>query len=220
MTRSTTHHRGSARVPAESDVPPDADGRLAGFALMIGCVVAAIGFLGISLAIRGRGDARYTDPSWQPLYGVLLAGSVLVVLGLPGVLAAHSRFSRRLTLVGYVGIFAPLVMLNVAETTIEAFVMPYLVHHGGVPQNTPAGLNAFEAVALLLAIIGAVCLAIAVFRARIVPRWVGVALIASVVCAVVLHGGAVAFVSDYLILAALFRFGVTAARPAALPSPT
>jgi hypothetical protein len=186
---------------------------------MVGCVVAAIGFLGISLAVHGSGDARYIDRSWQPLYGVLLAGSVVIVLGLPAVLAVHSRFSRRLTLVGYIGIFAPLVMLNVAETTIEAFVMPYLAHHGGVPQDTPTGLNAFEAVALLLAVIGAGCLATAVFRARIVPRWVGVALSASVVCAFVLHGGAVAFVSDYLILAALFRFGLAAARPAALPSP-
>ena len=103
-------------------------------------------------------------------------------------------------------------MLNVAETTIEAFVMPYLAHHGGVPAETPAGLNAFEGVALLLLIGGCVCLAIAVFRARVLPLWVGVALLASVVCAFVLHGGAVAFVSDYCILAALFCFGWTAAR--------
>jgi membrane protein implicated in regulation of membrane protease activity len=68
-------------------------------------------------------------------------------------------------------------------------------------------------VALLLLIVGAVCLAIAVFRARVVPLWVGVALIASVVCAFGLHGGAVDFISDYLILAALFCFGWYAARP-------
>ena len=79
---------------------------------------------------------------------------MLVVLGLPAVLAVHGTRSPRLTLVGYVGIFAPLVMLNVAETTIEAFVMPYLARHGGIPAQTPAGLNAFEGVALLLLIVG------------------------------------------------------------------
>jgi hypothetical protein len=213
MTRATTD---PSRSPAV-DTPLRADARLAGFTLMAGCVLAALGFVAISLAAPGSGDARYADPLWQPLYGVLLAGSVLVVLGLPAVLAVHGHACRRLTLVGYVGVFAPLVMLNVAETTIEAFVMPYLLQHGGIPEQTPAGLNAFEGVALLLLIPGVVCLAIAVFRARILPPWVGVALIASAVGAFVLHGGAIAFISDYLILAALFCFGLYAARPAAGP---
>jgi len=211
MTRATTD---PGRAPASVDAPPGADARLAGLTLMAGCVLAALGFVAISLAAPGSGDERYTDPLWQPLYGVLLAGSVLVVLGLPAVVAVHGHAFRRLTLVGYVGIFAPMVMLNVAETTIEAFVMPYLARHGGIPAETPAGLNAYEGVALLLLIVGVVCLSIAVFRARILPLWVGVALIASMVCAFLLHGGAIAFVSDYLILAALFCFGLYAARPA------
>jgi hypothetical protein len=65
-------------------------------------------------------------------------------------------------------------MLNVAETTIEAFVKPYLATHGGFPDETPAGLSAFEAVALVLLIVGAACLAVAVFRARVLPVWVAV----------------------------------------------
>jgi hypothetical protein len=93
--------------------------------------------------------------------------------------------------------------------------MPCLARHGGIPAETPAGLNAYEGVALLLLIVGVVCLSIAVFRARLLPLWVGVALIASVVCAFLLHGGAVAFISDYFILAALFCFGLYAARPPA-----
>ena len=178
MTRATTD---TGRSPAAPDAPPRPYARLAGRTLMAGCVLAAIGFASISVAVRACGDARYTDPLWQPLYGVLLAGSLLVVLGLPAVLAVHGNAFRRLTLVGYVGIFAPLVMLNVAETTIEAFVMPYLARHGGIPSQTPEGLNAFEGAALLLLIVGVGCLAIAVFRARILPLWVGVALIGSVV---------------------------------------
>jgi hypothetical protein len=209
MTRATTD---SGRSPASLDVRPGADGRLAGMALMAGCVLAAIGFVAISLAAPSSGDDRYTGPLWQPLYGVLLAGSVLVVLGLPAVLAVHGRAFRRLTLVGYVGIFAPLVMLNVAETTIEAFVMPYLASRGGVPAQTPAGLNAFEGVALLLFLVGSVCLAVAVFRARVLPWWVGGALLASLVSVFLVHGGPAAFISDYLLLAALFCFGLHAVR--------
>ena len=218
MPRPTTDPLSGSPATANFVPSSRADGRLAGLVLMVGCVLTTVGFLGVSLAIRGSGDARYTDPLWQPLYGVVLAGSLLVVLGLPAVLAVHGHASRRLTLVGYVGIFAPLVMLNVAETSMEAFVKPYLVAHGGIPQQDPAGLNVFETVALLLLILGAACLAAAVFRARIVPRWVGVALIASVVLAFVLHGGAAGFVSDYCVLAALFRFGLGAARPPAVTS--
>lgn len=218
MTSPTTDPSTSARTAGRLDSPARADARLAGLALMAGCVLATIGFLGVSFAVRWTGGTPYTDPLWQPLYGVILAGSVLVVLGFPAILAVHGRASRRLTLVGYVGLFAPLVMLNVAETSMEAFVKPYLVTHGGLPQQEPAGLNAFETVALLLLIVGAVCLAVAVFRARILPLWVGVALIASVLGAFFLHGGPIAFVSDYCVYAALFWFGLRAARPAPVTS--
>ena len=195
---------------------PGGNGRLAGLALVAGCVLATLGFLGVSLTMHGPESAWPTDPLWQPMYGVALAGNLLVVLGLPAILAVHGSAARRLTLVGYVGIFAPLAMLNVAETTIEAFVKPYLATHGGFPDETPAGLNAFETVALVLLIVGAVCLAVAVFRARVLPVWVGVAVLLSVVCAFFLHGGPVVFVSDYVLFAALFWIGLRAARqPAA-----
>jgi len=191
---------------------PGGNGRPAGLALVAGCVLATLGFLGVSLTMHGPESAWPTDPLWQPMYGVALAGNLLVVLGLPAILAVHGSAARRLTLVGYVGIFAPLAMLNVAETTIEAFVKPYLATHGGFPDETPAGLNAFETVALVLLIVGAVCLAVAVFRARVLPVWVGVAVLLSVVCAFFLHGGPVVFVSDYVLFAALFWIGLRAVR--------
>jgi hypothetical protein len=195
---------------------PGGNSRLAGLALVAGCVLATLGFLGVSLTMHGPETVWPTDPLWQPMYGVALAGNLLVVLGLPAILAVHGSAARRLTLVGYVGIFAPLAMLNVAETTIEAFVKPYLATHGGFPDETPAGLNAFEAAALVLLIVGAVCLAVAVFRVRVLPVWVGVAVLLSVVCAFFLHGGPVVFVSDYVLFAALFWIGLRAARqPAA-----
>ena len=214
MTRPTAEPLPASPPTA---TPWGSDGRLAGVALLAGCLVTTLGFLGVGFLVRAAGDARYTDPLWQPLYGVVLTGSVLVVLGLPAVLAAHGRTCRRLTLVGYVGLFAPLVMLNVAETAMEAFVKPYLAGHGGVPAADPAGLTAFETVALALFLVGAVCLAVAVFRGRTAPRWVGIALLASLVTVFVLpHTGPAAFVSDWCLFAALGWFGLRAARgPAA-----
>ena len=210
MTTPTT----DPHSPAVPTAPrPRADGRLAGLALLAGCGLTTLGFLAVGFLVRGSGDARFTDPLWQPLYGVVLAGSALVVLGLPAVLAAHGAVCRRLTLAGYVGIFAPLVLLNVAETAIEAFVKPYLVGHGGLPLEDPAGLALFETVALALFLVGAVCLAVAVFRGRTAPVWVGVALLASLVTVFVLpHTGPLAFVSDCCLFAALAWFGARAVR--------
>jgi hypothetical protein len=213
MTSPTTT---SSTGAAPAVAPARADGRLAGRTLMAGCVLATLGFLGVSLTMHGSENAWSTDSLWQPMYGVALAGNLLVVLGLPAILAVHGSAARRLTLAGYVGLFAPLAMLNVAETTVEAFIKPYLATRGGFPEQTPAGLNAFEAVALVLLIVGAVCLAIAVFRARVLPVWVGVAVLVSVAGAFFLHSGPTAFISDYCLFAALFCIGLRAARsPAA-----
>jgi hypothetical protein len=212
MTRPTIDPLPGSATTIRPETRRGADCRLAGIALMAGCVLAALGFLGISLSMTGSVASWPTHSLWQPMYGVALAGNVLIVLGLPAILAVHGQACRRLTLVGYLGIFAPLVMLNVAETTIEAFIKPYLTTHGGFPEPIPAGLNAVEAVALLALIVGAVCLVIAVFRARILPVWVGVAVLLSVVGAFFLHSGPTAFVSDYLLFAALFTFGLRAAR--------
>jgi hypothetical protein len=46
----------------------------------------------------------------------------------------------------------------------------------------------------------------------VLPVWVGVAVLLSVVCAFFLHGGPVVFVSDYVLFAALFWIGLRAAR--------
>ncbi len=46
-----------------------------------------------------------------------------------------------------------------------------LVTHGGIPANDPAGFAAFETLALACALIGLICLGVAVLRARTLPRW-------------------------------------------------
>src|SRR5205823_1305231 len=80
MTRPTAEPLPASPPTA---TPWGSDGRLAGVALLAGCLVTTLGFLGVGFVVRAAGDARYTDPLWQPLYGVVLTGSVLVVLGLP-----------------------------------------------------------------------------------------------------------------------------------------
>ena len=90
--------------------------------------------------------------------------------------AQEGRFPR-LTAVGYAGTLAALVMLNLGEGVIEGFVKPYLVTHGGIPDPDPTGFAEFEAVALLAAVAGLICLGTAVLRGRVLPRWIGVLLV-------------------------------------------
>ncbi len=95
--------------------------RLAAWALLSGAVLATVGYLSAFLA-NGNGDARFTGSSWTALYTIGLFGDVLVILGLPALLHAHGDRSRTLTLIGYVGVLVPLVVLNIGEGCVEAFV--------------------------------------------------------------------------------------------------
>jgi small-conductance mechanosensitive channel len=141
-----------------------------------------------------------------------VSGDVLVLLGLPTLLYAHGERARTLTLIGYVGVLVPLVVLNVGEGCIEAFVKPYFATHGGLLQHDLDGLAAFEAPALLILLIGMICLGIAVFRARVLPRWVGVAFILTPLLGVAGLSGAVSLLPDYLLFVSLFAVGVQTLR--------
>ncbi|HEY4314841.1 MAG TPA: hypothetical protein VGO19_04975 [Actinomycetes bacterium] len=185
--------------------------RLAAWCLITGCVVATAGYLSAFLA-NGNGDERFSGSSWIMLYTIAMFGSVLVVLGLPTLLHVQAGRSRRLSLIGYVGVFVPLVILNLGEGCLEAFVKPYLADHGGIPTDDPSGLTAYEVPALLFLLVGMICLAVAVLRARVLPWWVAALFILSAVVAVAGLPGGAGLISDYALFAGLFTVGVTALR--------
>ena len=149
---------------------------------------------------------------WAPLNGIAIAGNLIIVLGLPVILACHGRRAARLTLVGYLGLFAALTMLNISEGCIEAFVKPYLVTHGGIPANPPGGFLIFENIALVFMLVGLICMGIAVIRARVFPRWVGALFIVSPFVAFLGLPGPLAELSDYLAFIALATIGLRAVR--------
>src|SRR5690348_4762001 len=152
--------------------------RLAGWALIAGTIIATFGYTAANLLAPGSGDEVFRYHLWPLFEGIALVGDVIIGLGLPVILAFAGR-APKLHIVGYVGVFAALVMLNVGEGTTEAFVKPYLVDHGGIPADEPAGFAAFEGIALLALVVGSICLGIAILRARTLPWWVGVAMIVS-----------------------------------------
>ncbi|MFL5840298.1 MAG: hypothetical protein ACJ77Z_07585 [Thermoleophilaceae bacterium] len=182
--------------------------RLAGGALVAGGALAFAGYLAAGL-VAGYGDGRFTHPHWSLLYSIALAGDLLAVLGLPAILAAQRGRSPRLTLVGYVGLFAALVMLNIGEGVIEGFIKPYFATHGGIPDPLPNGFDVFDGVGLLGVVAGLPCLGAAILRAKVLPRWVGILMIAS--APVSLAGsalpGPLALLGDYCAYVALMAIG-------------
>jgi hypothetical protein len=194
--------------------------RLTGSALMIGGVLAIVGYLAVGIVVGGSSDARFTDPNWQPLYAIALAGGILTVMGFPAVLTVQNGRSPRLTTIGYAGTLAALLMLNLGEGVIEGFVKPYLVTHGGIPNPEPAGFAAWEMVGLVC-MLGLICLGVAILRARTMPRWVGVALIVSPFLSFALGGAPTPLpeLADICASLALIAIGWRAAVPSpALPS--
>jgi hypothetical protein len=185
--------------------------RLAGWALIAGAVLGTAGYLAANSLAPGSGDEVYRYHLWPLFEGTALAGDILVVLGLPALLLFAGR-ARKLHLVGYAGMLIAMVMLNIGEGTTEAFVKPYLVTHGGIPAQGPAGFAVFEGIALVPLLAGVICLGIAVLRARTLPRWIGVAFILSAISGVAGLPGAWSLTSDYVLFAALFTVGSYAVR--------
>lgn len=183
--------------------------RLAAWSLVVGTVVATAGYASAFFG-NGNGLERFAGSSWTTLYTVALFGDVLVILGLPALIHAQGERSRTLTLIGYAGAFVPMVILNVGEGSVEAFVKPYFATHGGLLESDLPGLMVFEAPALLAMIVGMICLGIAIFRARALPRWIGVAFI--IVPFLGAAGdrlpGQTSLIPDYILFIGLFAVGL------------
>lgn len=185
--------------------------RTAAGALIAGSVLATVGYLAANLLIPGTQEQRLTTPFWWQANAVAIAGDLLVIAGLPVVLAVQNSRFRVLTLVGVFGTYLALALLNVGEGLMEAFVKPYLVRHGGIPASV-AGYDVYENTALVCMLVGLVCFGIAVILAKRFPWWVGVLLIASPFASLAGLPGAFAEVADYLLFAALTTIGVLVLR--------
>lgn len=179
--------------------------RLAGVALLIGGVLTISGYAAANIFAGSSGDARFTNPLFVPLYSIALAGDLITVVGLPVILAVHRQRAYWLTNVGFVGVLLAMVMLNIGEGVVEAFVKPYLVEHGGVPSVPPTGFDVYENAALALLLVGLLSLGIAVIRARVFPWWAGALLIVSIPLSFIELPGSLAELGD---CAAFLSFAV------------
>ncbi len=139
--------------------------RLSGIVVLLGGVFAIIGALLEAPSAPGT-------PLWIPGTWFSLGGSLLILLGWPGLYLRQAGKAGRLGLLGFVLSFVALLILGIGFGTIDTFVSQVLAGEGSMP-----ALLGFELLGGLLLVVGPLLFGIATLRASVFPRWVAIILI-------------------------------------------
>jgi hypothetical protein len=118
--------------------------RLSGLAVLIGMTIMGIASV---LYSRAGGVALYLDPLVPADDLAKLFGSLIFLIGLPGLYAFQAPRAGRLGLAGFVLSFFGLAMLEVSTEALFAFAGPALAAHhqtrfllaGGLDENLGGG---------------------------------------------------------------------------------
>jgi hypothetical protein len=165
--------------------------RLSGLAVMIGMTIAGAASF---LYSRESGVGLYLDPLVPVNDLAKLSGSLIFLIGLPGLYAYQARRAGWLGLAGFVLSFFGLAVLEVGTEAMFAFAGPVLAAHdatrfllhGGLEQNLGGGFLAYFALSYLVVVVGFVSFGFATFRAGAYPRWPGLAIVLGSVAAIVM----------------------------------
>ncbi len=206
--------------------------RLSGLAVMVGMTIDGLASF---LYSRAGGVALYLDPLVPINDLAKLVGSLIFLIGLPGLYAFQATRAGRLGLAGFALSFFGLAMLEVSTEALFAFVGPVLAAHhetrfllqGGLEQHLGGGFVAYFTLSYLVVLAGFISFGIATSRARVYPRWTGpviaIGSVAAIVMAPLVSVPSGPFRLDRLgVLAASFAFvwcGWYLLRHATLPVP-
>lgn len=141
--------------------------KLSGLSLALGGMLAATGWL--LFAWLDPNHAYYTHPRWLPLNGLIMAGGLFMALGLPGFYLSQAKQSGLAGLMGFVFLFAGIVLAYIAVQAIETATMPDL----------PPTMMRIVAVAAPAAFIGAVLTGIVTWRSGVHAPWAAALLLAA-----------------------------------------
>ena len=158
--------------------------RLSGVALIIGSVLT------ISYYVS---EAFITGPFPQALAGPVAVigsligflGSLLVLLGLPGVYTRQAKAAGILGLLGFLFVWYVILFQGVLIPFTSVTIEPMLATDPATQHILAAGplasFDPFNYVSMVGETLGILLLAIATLRARVFPRWTAWLLIATVV---------------------------------------
>ena len=155
--------------------------RLSGIALLVGGALSVASML-LTLVPGNPTDPAYFSSVPYMLGGVLLfVGAALTLMGLPAIIAAQAARSSVLTVIGVACIFGVNLIYNVANTYVDLTIFPELFSNPATHDLAQTGptpvMSVFFNVGMLLAVVGSLTLGIALLRAGVFPRWIGVVML-------------------------------------------
>lgn len=167
--------------------------RLAGPVLTAGAGLGAIGYVLTSFTPSTPTVASVASPVWVGGSLLVFLGSALVLLTLPAMMALQYERSRKLTLIGGIGLILVMLIQGVSNTFGNLTLFPMLIDNpatrAAATGNPPAILGVFFVAAMVGSLAGTLVFGIGVLRAKVYPKWVGIVMIVSVVAGPVTGGG-------------------------------
>jgi hypothetical protein len=162
--------------------------RLSGLALTVGAIVAVIGNIATSVLFPDMNSpSEAMSASYVPLNLLATVGTVLVLLGFPGLYAWRAHEMGIAGLVGAVLIALTGMMFGVFFGLFSVLFQPYLAAQA--PQifsgDGPPALFPFFILGTVFQVIGSILFALPMLRGRMLPRWPGYALVVSALVAIV-----------------------------------
>lgn len=154
--------------------------RLAGSALVTGSVLTVAGFALTDLQNGTPTPATVKSPVFLGGSLLIYVGAVLVLFGLPGLIARQFDRSRALTLIGTAGFALVTIIDSVSSTFANITLFPMLIDNpatrAAATGSPPAILGVFYIAGAIAGLAGAVTLGISLLRARVFPRWTAIML--------------------------------------------
>jgi hypothetical protein len=155
--------------------------RLSGVALLIGGMLAAIGYI-IGSFISGHDSSAITSPVTLASLLIVFFGSLLILLGLPGMYVRQAGRAGILGLLGFLFLSYVFLFDQVVQSFINATIAPELAAHPATlvfALSYPPAMGPFLLAGMLTQILGPLLFGIAILRAGVFPRWTAWVLLAT-----------------------------------------
>lgn len=150
--------------------------RIGGAALLAG----SAGLIAVTLVLQvWNGEHDWANPVNMAAQWASMPLSLLIVFGLPAVVARLSGRAPVLALLGSAGVAVGLLVYSFAIALIDAAVLPWLVSRQVDVAQAPPGMLVALLVGGLAVIVGGVVFGIAALRSAAVPRVAGVLILVS-----------------------------------------
>jgi hypothetical protein len=157
--------------------------------MLAGASLAAVGYAWASVADEdhlatpeGVGSVGYVGSNL-----LIYLGSALVLFAIPAMIAVQYERSRKLTLIGGIGLALVMLIQGVSNTFGNVTLFPMLVQNPATIEaangNPPTILGIFFVVGLIASVVGAIVFGISVLKAKVFPRWTGVLMLVGAVAA-------------------------------------